>query len=420
MKVSRRQRTIETLLVEDDAGDVVLIREALDSLDVACHLTVVSDGVEAMEFMRGEGAHSGARRPDLVLLDLNLPRKDGGEVLADIKSDPALMTIPVVVLTTSSAEADVLRSYRLHANAYVTKPANVHKLLEVVRGIDHFFGTVATLPPPNDSCFSPTAMMVRRDVDSELTAEAIPQIAWVASPDGSTVYFNRRGTKYAGAPADATYSWDWVKLVHPDDADRARHGWERRTRTQEPFEMEIRLRRNDGDFRWHVLRAEAVRDSAGHVAKWIGTATDIEDHKRLEAARERAERMSAELAAQLDTLLAGAPIGFGFVDRDLRIVRVNASLAALQGGSAEMLLGHRLSEVGAAVWPNLEPLCRQVLESGVPAVSREATGPSPADPGRTDSWLASYRPVVLDGEIIGVGIVVLDAAERPVSSGSTV
>ena len=137
---------ISVLLVEDDPGDVVLIREAFQDNKVHNRLDVVSDGVQALEFLRGEGEYAGAPRPDLVLLDLNLPRKDGREVLAEIKEDADLRTIPVVVLTTSEAEEDVLRSYNLYANAYVTKPVDFERFIRVVQQVDDFFVTVVKLP----------------------------------------------------------------------------------------------------------------------------------------------------------------------------------------------------------------------------------------------------------------------------------
>ena len=137
---------IDVLLVEDDLGDVLLIREAFGDNKVRNHLHVVADGVEALTFLRREGEHADAPQPDLVLLDLNLPRKDGREVLAEVKGDDALQHIPVVVLTTSKAEEDVLRSYKLHANAYVTKPVDFDRFIDVVRQIDEFFVTVVKLP----------------------------------------------------------------------------------------------------------------------------------------------------------------------------------------------------------------------------------------------------------------------------------
>jgi len=137
---------VDVLLVEDDPGDVVLIKEAFEFNKVHNALHVVSDGVEALDFLYRRNGHEGAPRPDLVLLDLNLPRKDGREVLEEVKADTDLRTIPIVVLTTSEAEEDILRSYDLHANAYVTKPVDFERFIEVVRLIDDFFVTVVKLP----------------------------------------------------------------------------------------------------------------------------------------------------------------------------------------------------------------------------------------------------------------------------------
>ena len=142
-----RNGPIEILLVEDNPGDVRLTKEALKEGKVYSNLHTVKDGVEAMEFLRKQGRYKEVPRPDIILLDLNLPRKDGREVLEEIKSDDALKRIPVVVLTTSKAEEDVLRTYNLHANCYVTKPVDLEKFIVVVRSIDVFWLTVVTLPP---------------------------------------------------------------------------------------------------------------------------------------------------------------------------------------------------------------------------------------------------------------------------------
>jgi len=138
---------VEILLVEDNPGDVRLTQEALKEGKVYNNLHWVKDGVEALEFLRHEGKHSGAPRPDIILLDLNLPKKDGREVLSVIKGDERFKQIPVVVLTTSKAEEDVLRSYELHANCYITKPVDLDKFIQVVHSIDRFWLTVVTLPP---------------------------------------------------------------------------------------------------------------------------------------------------------------------------------------------------------------------------------------------------------------------------------
>jgi CheY-like chemotaxis protein len=138
---------IEVLLVEDDPGDVLMTREAFEEHKVGNRLNVVSDGVDALAYLRKEEPYQGAVRPDLILLDLNLPKRDGREVLAEIKNDSSLRQIPVVVLTTSQADEDVLRSYQLHANAYVTKPVDFDRFVRVVKQIDEFFISVVRLPP---------------------------------------------------------------------------------------------------------------------------------------------------------------------------------------------------------------------------------------------------------------------------------
>jgi two-component system, chemotaxis family, response regulator Rcp1 len=139
-------RPIEILLVEDNPGDVRLTVEGLNEGKVRNHLHVARDGVEALAFLRREGEFSNAVRPDLILLDLNLPRKDGREVLQDLKSDPMFRTIPVVVLTTSRSEQDVLRSYELQANCYITKPVDLEQFITVVKSIEDFWLTIVTLP----------------------------------------------------------------------------------------------------------------------------------------------------------------------------------------------------------------------------------------------------------------------------------
>ena len=137
---------VEILLVEDSPGDVRLTREAFKDAKVHVNLHVASDGTEAVAFLKQEGAHVNALRPDLILLDLNLPKKDGREVLEEIKESPTLKSIPVVILTTSASEADILRSYRLHANCYITKPVGLDGFLKVVQSINGFWLSVVKLP----------------------------------------------------------------------------------------------------------------------------------------------------------------------------------------------------------------------------------------------------------------------------------
>jgi CheY-like chemotaxis protein len=142
-----KPRPVEILLVEDSPSDTELTVEALKEAKIRNHLSHVEDGVQALEFLRRQGPFTDAPRPDLIMLDLNLPRKDGREVLAEIKSDKDLKSIPVVVLTTSRAEQDILRAYQLNANCYITKPVDFEQFLAVVRSIESFWLFIVTLPP---------------------------------------------------------------------------------------------------------------------------------------------------------------------------------------------------------------------------------------------------------------------------------
>lgn len=137
---------IEVLLVEDDPGDTLMIREAFEAHAITHTLHTVGDGVEAMCFLHGQGRWAGSPRPDIILLDLNLPRMDGREVLKAVKGDPALRAIPIVVLTTSESDEDILRSYELHANAYITKPVDFERFIEVVQRTNDFYVNVVKLP----------------------------------------------------------------------------------------------------------------------------------------------------------------------------------------------------------------------------------------------------------------------------------
>jgi len=146
METKLMGRPVEFLLAEDNPGDVRLTKEALRESKISNNLNVVPDGVEAMAFLRREGKYADAPRPDVILLDLNLPKKDGREVLAEVKADPSLRLIPVVIITSSEAEQDVLRTYELYANCYVTKPVDLEQFIKVIQSIETFWLTIVTLP----------------------------------------------------------------------------------------------------------------------------------------------------------------------------------------------------------------------------------------------------------------------------------
>lgn len=139
--------SVEILLVEDNLGDIRLTQVALKDSKIANTLNVVKDGVDALAYLRREGPFANAVRPDIILLDLNLPRKDGREVLEEIKADELLRRIPVVVLTTSSADEDIIRSYNLHANCFITKPVDLNSFVTIVKSIEHFWFQIVKLPP---------------------------------------------------------------------------------------------------------------------------------------------------------------------------------------------------------------------------------------------------------------------------------
>jgi two-component system response regulator len=140
-------RSIDILVVEDNAGDARLIREVLNDNKIFSSLFMVNDGVEAMDFLRNRGKYKKAPKPDLIILDLNLPRKDGREVLAEIKTDEVLKHIPIVIMTISQAEEDILKSYNLHANCYITKPIDLNQFVKVVKSIEDFWFSIVKLPP---------------------------------------------------------------------------------------------------------------------------------------------------------------------------------------------------------------------------------------------------------------------------------
>jgi len=246
---------------------------------------------------------------------------------------------------------------------------------------------------------------------AEMIAESIPHIVWTASPEGATTYFNRQGTDYTGCPRETNYEWNWVTLVHPDDVERAARAWQHATRTGTDYLLEYRIRRFDGVFRWHSCRGLPHRNALGGIDLWIGTATDIEDQKQLELALRRAEREATEAVTLLESIEAATPVGFTLVDRDLRVVRINQTLADIEGRSVCECIGLTVAELVPDLWPQLENVYRRVLE-GETVSGVDVSRPSAADPHRLRHWLAGYYPVRINGEIIGVGHVVVDITER--------
>jgi len=250
-----------------------------------------------------------------------------------------------------------------------------------------------------------------RPVDLWDITESIPHIVWVAAPDGSTEHVNQRAIEYTGWSAGAD-GRTWRDVIHPDDAPHAHREWDRAVQTETPYEFDCRLRRHDGTYRWHTLRSMPRRDADGTVVRWIGTATDIDDRKLFEDQLWRSERAAAETLTLLETLISSAPVGIGFVDRECRLVRLNAMLALVGGSSLDEQLGRTVADVVPEIWPQIEPSFLSALHTGESVLNVDVSADVPADPGRVHHMLGNYYPVRLDDEIIGVGIIVVDVTEH--------
>ncbi|MET0701445.1 MAG: EAL domain-containing protein [Mycobacterium sp.] len=246
---------------------------------------------------------------------------------------------------------------------------------------------------------------------AEMIAESIPHIVWTASPDGATTYFNRQGTDYTGCPRETNYQWNWVTLVHPEDVERAAQTWQHATTTGTDCLLEYRIRRFDGVYKWHACRAVPHRNTAGEIDLWIGTATDCEDQKQLELDLRRSDQEATQARTLLESIEAATPIGFKLVDRDLRVVRINKTLAEIDGRSVQECIGRTASELVPDLWPQLENVYQRAL-AGDTISNVDVSRPTAAQPHRMRHWLASYYPVRIDRETIGVGNVVLDITDR--------
>ncbi len=248
--------------------------------------------------------------------------------------------------------------------------------------------------------------------DFKLLAENIPHIVWAASPDGSTEYFNDRGSLFTGLPAEANHGWGWVSLIHEDDKRRARKDWDVALQLLSPLEAKWRVRRSDGEFRRMAIRGVPVFDPQGRLTQWVGTCTDIEEEQRLQDHLVESQLEAAESLTLLETLQASAPVGFGYIDRDFRILRLNHALASISGSTVSEMVGRPVADVVPDLWTQIEAAYARVLDTGEPVVNLEVTGPTASEPERIHTWISNFHPVCLRGEIVGIGIVVIDITER--------
>jgi diguanylate cyclase (GGDEF)-like protein/PAS domain S-box-containing protein len=250
------------------------------------------------------------------------------------------------------------------------------------------------------------------DDDFRVIAESIPHIVWLAAPDGSTRYCNAHGRLYTGQAATTSYFGDGAALLHPDDTERAQLAWQQAARLGAPYGLDVRIRRFDGTYRWHSLEARPIRGADGDVVSWVGTAADIDDATQREAELRPADRVTAQARALLETLESSAPVGFGFIDRDLRIVHINETLATVNDSTVAEAVGQLACDYSPETWPESEPLYRHIFDSGEAVLDVEDDGPTIAEPDQIRHWLTSYYPVSSDDEVIGIGIVVIDITER--------
>lgn len=247
---------------------------------------------------------------------------------------------------------------------------------------------------------------------SQVVAEPLDPIVWVKGPDGRAEYIDPRGTEFFGRASKHICRQSWLDLIHPDDADAARRAWMRARDANEPYTVVVRMRDAAGTYHPMVERGAPVLGRSGTIINWGGTLTRLED----DDARRRHPGLRSEAAetrAILDTLLDSAPVGFVYVDREFRYVRVNEKVAAIHGSaSVQEHLGHTVAEVVPTLWAQLEAAYRHVLESGVPVLNIELSGATAEDPGRVHHWLESIYPVRVGPEITGLGVVLIDITER--------
>jgi diguanylate cyclase (GGDEF)-like protein/PAS domain S-box-containing protein len=248
--------------------------------------------------------------------------------------------------------------------------------------------------------------------DYRLIADSISHVVFVAGADGSIEYLNRPAREYTGLSNASNTDRSAAALLHPEDVSRTAKAKREAIARGDHVSIVYRLRRHDGEFRRHACSASPVRDERGDVVTWICTATDVEEACQLEHSLQEAERRTAQSLLLLETLQSSAPVGFGFADRDLRLVHLNEALAATTGLSIEEQLGRTVAELVPELWPELEPLYLGVLDTGKAAVNHETTGELRGDPGTLHTWLTSFYPVRVEEEVIGVGIIVLDITQR--------
>ena len=285
-------RPIEILLVEDNPGDVRWVKETFREFRLQNRMDVVEDGEAALLYLHREPPYADARRPDLVLLDLNLPRKNGIEVLHAIKHDPSLHNLPVIILTASEMEREmVVREYLLPPQSYLLKPLDWKKYLEAIHSCGELQVVVARLDR------AATAQEVQQPSalhePPHAIADQAPVMIWVAGPDGRRLYFNKRWLQFSGRAAEQEAGWGWMEGVHPDDRALCRETNRANFAERREFRTEYRRRRYDGEYRWILDIAVPRNSQRGEFAGFVGSCIDVTDHRNLEESlRQKTEELT--------------------------------------------------------------------------------------------------------------------------------
>jgi diguanylate cyclase (GGDEF)-like protein/PAS domain S-box-containing protein len=255
------------------------------------------------------------------------------------------------------------------------------------------------------------------DADYRLIAEAIPHIVWMAAPDGSTSFLNGLGTAYTGHPAAANYDWDWLLLVHPDDVDRSRQAWEQAVLTNEPLLLDYRLRRHDGVYRWHTSRALPVCDESGVVARWVGTATDIDDAKKLEAAQQSMRQKADDDRRQFAAIVDGSGDAIFGATTEGIVTSWNAAAEGLFGYTAEEIIGQPLSTLAPPGGGVEQESVRSRLNSGGPA-ERFETKRRRKDGTLVDVLITASRATDEAGGVVGLSVIAHDVTGSRVAQAA--
>jgi PAS domain S-box-containing protein len=390
------------LLVDDQPANLLALRVALEELDQ--NLVEARSGEEALRRLR-EADFA------VVLLDVQMPGQDGFETAKLIRAQQGATRTPIIFLTAyDDGRFPVEQAYSLGAVDYLVKPLIPVILRAKVAGFVELFNKTQQVQQQaerlrqaerrefGERLAQENARLQESERRFRALASHAPVGIFETDARGNCLFVNERWCELAGLSPQEAEGQGWARALHPEDHDRVFREWYSAAQAGQEFASEYRFLTPQGKSSWLEGRAVALRDGAGEIIGYLGTVTDVTARK--------------EALALLDTLQNNAPVGFAFVDREFRYVRINEALAAINGAKPADHLGRTVRELVPQLWPQLEPLYRGILEGGQPLVNLEITGETPAAPGATRHWLVNYYPVRIDQQVAGIGIIVTDITER--------